>query len=344
MSFLDSLDPRVRDYMLKKKEEEAALEQESQGGVMKNTVAPALAAISAGFMGKDPNAAGMAMHQNNAAQKKAVMDNFQKQKAGELEGFGLSKQLVDSDRADEKYKRESGIQKEEDDPNSERSKMYQTLAGKYPGGQALVGKSATEIKTFLPTVEKLAEMEAKKQENYYKSQERKDAKQTIIDEKRRIAAKPSDKQVEAFTDLDNAESDLTNILSSLGSNSSWTGAIDGRIPDLLVGEDQAAFRSALGKYKDAYRKAITGAGAGPTEVAMLEGRLPGEKDNYKNFIAKANEAKKEISRKRDIYGSNLAKSGKDVSEFTKPIEPSEGDSESLARQKRIQELKSLARK
>lgn len=131
-------------------------------------------------------------------------------------------------------------------------------------------------------------------------------------------ARPSEKEIEAFTDLDNAESDLNNLVSSLGENSNWVGPIDGRIPDMLVGEDQAAWRSALGKYKDAYRKAITGAGAGPTEIALLEKRLPKETDTLSNFKAKVREAQNEIKRRREIKAKNLERGGKDVRAFTSP--------------------------
>jgi len=123
------------------------------------------------------------------------------------------------------------------------------------------------------------------------------------------------KQMETITDLDNAEIDLNNLLASLGNNSEWTGKVDGMIPDMFVGDDQVAWRSAVGKYKDAYRKAITGAGAGPTEIVMLEKRLPSEYDNFDNFKAKANEALGEIRRRKGVYLNNLNKVGKKTSEF-----------------------------
>jgi len=136
------------------------------------------------------------------------------------------------------------------------------------------------------------------------------------EEKRAEKARPSDKQIEAFTDIDNAKSDLTNLLGRLGTNSNWTGAVDGRIPDMLVGDDQVAWRSEVGKYKDAYRKAITGAGAGPSEIAILESRLPTETDTLANFKAKAQAAMKELDRRRSTLASNLSKGGKDVSKFS----------------------------
>jgi hypothetical protein len=134
-------------------------------------------------------------------------------------------------------------------------------------------------------------------------------------EKREIAAKPSEKQVESMTDLDNASNDLKNITGMLGENSEWTGSLDGRVPDMLVGADQVAFRSALGKYKDAYRKAVTGAGASVAEIARLESRLPSETDTHANFKAKANEALRELEQRKKTLTSNYSKMGKNVAAF-----------------------------
>lgn len=134
-------------------------------------------------------------------------------------------------------------------------------------------------------------------------------------DKKENEAKLSEKQVGALTDLDEAKSDLNNLLVGLGNNSEWTGPVDGRTPDMLVGADQVAWRSALGKYKDAYRKAVTGAGAGPGEIAILEKRLPSETDTLEAFKAKAHEAENEIERRRNTALSNMEKSGKNVTQF-----------------------------
>lgn len=141
------------------------------------------------------------------------------------------------------------------------------------------------------------------------------AMQEKKDLKAALAAKLTDKQVEAFTDLDNAASDLNNLLDKLGQNSDWTGSLDARIPDMLVGDDQVAWRSAVGKYKDAYRKAITGAGASTGEIKILESRLPTATDTFANFVSKSKEALSEINRRKGVYATNLSKSGKDVSQY-----------------------------
>ncbi len=180
MSFLDSLDPRVKDYMMKKREEEQALKEQTQGGVGQNYIAPALAAIGAGFSGRDPMAAGMGMQQKVQADKDRIINNFQKEKAGELEGLNLSRQLKQDDIADQKYQREEKSFAEKEDANSDLSKMYQSIASKYPGGQALMGKSASQIEKILPSIKDIADLEARKQENYLKRVENKENKQNTL--------------------------------------------------------------------------------------------------------------------------------------------------------------------
>jgi len=132
------------------------------------------------------------------------------------------------------------------------------------------------------------------------------------------AAKLSDKQVQQFTDIDNSQSDFENLLGEIQNKKNYVGQFDGRVPDMFTSADQVAFRSALGKMKDAYRHAITGAGASVKEVAMLEQRLPDITDTYDNFVAKAKESVKELERRRKNLATNLEKVGKDVSEFKKP--------------------------
>lgn len=140
------------------------------------------------------------------------------------------------------------------------------------------------------------------------SNENKKAKE---EEKNRL----SDKQVESLNEIDTAKSDIQNILALKQSSKIDTGPLAGRVPNLMSSEEVNAFRSALGRYKDQYRKAITGAGAGPTEIAMLEQRLPSEKDNDETFLAKAIEAEKELDRRREIYLSNLKKQGRNTVKF-----------------------------
>ena len=268
-----------------------------------------LAALGAGLQGGNALQAGMAVKNQQDAQRQAKLNEFDKQKA---------QFIADRDDAasQEKLKREM-------DPNSDESKMAQSLAVAMGMNAAQAkGLTASKFKEFSPALQKKYEIAEKSLDRKERAADRMEAreirqseKQLAHDDKQAKEAKLSDKQIESFTDIDNAASDLNNILAGLGKNSNWTGSIDGRIPDFLVGEDQAAWRSAIGKYKDAYRKAITGAGASTQEMARLESRLPSETDTFENFKAKAQEAQKELARRKEVLASNLEKGGKNVANF-----------------------------
>ena len=268
-----------------------------------------LAALGAGLQGGNALQAGMSVAKQQEDTRKGRLAEFDKQK---------SQYLSDRDdaAAQEKLKREM-------DPNSDESKMAQSLAVAM-GMSAAQAKSltASKFKEFSPALQKKYEIAEKSLDRKERSADRMESreirqseKQLAREDKQSKESKLSDKQIESFTDIDNAASDLNNILAGLGKNSNWTGPIDGRTPDILVGEDQAAWRSAIGKYKDAYRKAITGAGASAQEMARLETRLPSENDTFENFKAKAAEAQKELARRRETLASNLEKGGKNVANF-----------------------------
>lgn len=293
-------------------ERQALVDQNNQEASSPNWQA-GLAALGAGLQGGNAFQAGLAVKNQQEASRNKKLKDFD-----ELAAKEISER--DDALAQAKLAKES-------DPNSVESKMAQDLAismGMNP--EQAKSLTATKFKEFSPALQK-------KYDIAQRSLDRKDAlnlaamnradarearaaeKQLIREEKLAKEAKPSDKQIEAFTDIENAQSDLSNILGQLGKHSNWTGPVDGRIPALLVGEDQNAFRSAVGKYKDAYRKAVTGAGASNAEIARLESRLPSETDTFDTFRAKAAEAQKELNRRKDILASNLEKGGKNVERF-----------------------------
>ena len=268
-----------------------------------------LSAFGAGLGGGNAAQAGMAFKKEQQDQRDKKLDAFDRDK---------KQYLFDRDDASSQEKLA-----QEMDPNSEYSKIAKELAismGMSP--DRAKDLTAAKFKDFSPALQKKYEIAQRSLDRQVMFADRKEAKEQRNEDREmlrqdRLAkeAKPSDKQIEAFTDLDNAGSDLKNILGTLGSNKGWTGPVDGRVPNLLVGEDQNAWRSAIGKYKDAYRKAITGAGASAQEMARLETRLPSETDTYDTFVAKAREAEKEIARRKEVLANNLTKGGKDVSKF-----------------------------
>lgn len=129
-------------------------------------------------------------------------------------------------------------------------------------------------------------------------------------------AKLSEKQSTEIQDFDDSLATMKSVMGQLGQHSDWTGPVDGRLPDAIVGADQVAFRSELGRMVDKYRKLITGAGASNQELKKLEGRLPQPTDTYANFVSKANNFMKEVERGRGSFVKNLSAQGKN----TKPFE------------------------
>lgn len=138
------------------------------------------------------------------------------------------------------------------------------------------------------------------------------------EEKHRQRVSPSEKHLEELKQYDDAITSLEDMLASKKKN--YVGAVDGIMPEWTVDGDEAAFRSKVGRYSDAYRKLITGAGASNMELKRLEGRLPGITDTEENFAAKAQEILKEQKRARNRYLDGLEKIGKNVSDFRGPKE------------------------
>jgi hypothetical protein len=350
-SFLDSMNPQVRDYLLKKKEEEAALAAQNEGGFVSNKLAPALAAAGAGFMGRDPLAAAQSIQNSNAAQKKSIMDNFQKSKADELGAMDMSRQA-------DKYDREMGIQKEDDDPNSETSKMYQSLASKYPGGQALVGKSATEIKKVLPTVEKIAELESRKQENAIKRNEAANVKNMARDlkneEKMMTLSTPfgvartaddAKKLKDGFEEKKVFDAKLQEMIALREKHGG--GATMNR-EDVARGKQLS--KDLLLTYKNMAKLGVLS----QADENIINAIIPSDPLAYNSPLAAVqgqdpilNNLKKFKGDSDNDFQTRIKTRVREGSEIAPQIEENKianDDEKAIARQKRIQELKSLARK
>lgn len=349
-SFLDSMNPQVRDYLLKKKEEEAALAAQNEGGFMSNKLAPALAAASAGFMGRDPLSAAQNVQNSNVAQKKAVMDNFQKSKAEELGAIDMSRQA-------DKYDREMKMQKEDDDANSETSKMYQTLASKYPGGQALIGKSATEIKKLLPSIEKLADLESKKQENYIKRNEAATNKQNAIN------LKNEEKMMALSTPFGTART--VDDAKKLKDGFEEKKLFDSKIQEMIdlrekhgggatlnredVARGKQLSKDLLLSYKNMAKLGVLS----QSDENIINAIIPSDPLAYNSPLAAIqnqdpilNNLKKFKGDSDNDFKTRIKTRVREGSEIAPQVEENliNEDERAIARQKRIQELKSLAGK
>lgn len=211
-------------------------------------------------------------------------------------------------------KDEIGLQslEEKTDPNSQLSQLQTSFVKKMAGDlgmdissiNAMGATNANELMQSLAYLSKIkVDLDARQQSKIDKL--KKDQMLT-------------DRQAKDVTDFDTTMSNVDQIMDLLGRNSEWTGSYDGRVPDMLVGADQVAWRTAIGLLNDQYRRLITGAAAGDKEMAMLRSRLPQATDTYKDFIAKMEMFRQATANSRNTYLKNLGRKGKDVSEYETP--------------------------
>lgn len=289
----------------------------------KSPALSALAGFGASLQGKSASDAIDSATKRQTADASKALSEFDKAREDTMKDFTFDRSISKAEQEDQSLA-------DKKDPNSDKSKAYQALLIEdYDMDPAVAAKmSAEQVEARIPSLKAKAERKMREFDMSERREDRKLNREVQLSqlaskeaEKRETKARPSDKQIEAFTDLDSATSDLNNLMGSLGNNDNWVGPIDGALSDRLVGDDQVAFRSAVGKYNDAYRKAITGAGASEKEMSTLASRLPSIYDSPGAFKKKAAEALKELERKKAVLASNLTKGGKDVSKFVAP--PSE---------------------
>lgn len=312
MAFLDEEEDEksavVRDYLNQKygpkepterEQIEAEIEAAEPAGWRKSLVA-----ASAGFGGRDASSAVKGLYADKEEKRK------------KLQAFDASQKLKQADA-------ERAIA---DDPNSEESRTMQALAAKMMPGRDFSKMTATKLKASMPTLEKMYTVEQSRlaREDAARSsadlrnqtrQDRLDLKERERQDKLDREARLSEKQVEGITDFDDSLNKAQMAVTMLGDNDNWTGPIDSKIPDMLVGSNQVGFRSAVGRMADAYRKLITGAGASNAELARLESRMPSLSDTPADFKAKAQSFMEEIKKAKATHLDNYKKSGKNTKEF-----------------------------
>lgn len=312
------MDPLLLKYLGEKYSDEERANVEEQARQAKNNSAFMQAASGFGdaLAGRSSSDTAQRFEGIRQGIDRDTVGKFDQGRKNALMDYDLKNKL----QADE---RNQDLQKKFDDMNSDETntlRMYGAKIGLPP--EKLQQMNGTQIKNLSPMFKEMYELDQKRLDRQDNKEERRalfgmrrEDQQNARAEKKVQASKLSEKQVEAFTDFDNAETDLRNVMKQLESNKSFAGPIEGRIPELFSGSDSNAFRSAVGKYKDAYRKAITGAGASEKEIKILESRLPSENDRPADFQAKAQEALKGLYQHRSNLAENLSKIGKDTSEF-----------------------------
>lgn len=124
------------------------------------------------------------------------------------------------------------------------------------------------------------------------------------------------KEVKDLTSYEEGEAMMTELANTVEQDPMLAGIIAGSV-DLRgkVDKDFAAFKAKTAMQFNEYRLRITGAGAGPTELAMLEKVTPRSTDSPKEFISKARTFA-EVNRKiRNRLLKNLQRANADVSGF-----------------------------
>lgn len=126
----------------------------------------------------------------------------------------------------------------------------------------------------------------------------------------------STKEVEKIQEYDQVHIAGQSLLDKLAENSSLVGPIAGRVPGRsLLDPDFDTFRSQSGQFFDKYRVAVTGAGASPGELKMLEKNIPSITDPPENFKKKMGTMLKIGEMVKRRWLQNLKKAGRRTEAF-----------------------------
>lgn len=184
------MNPQVKDYLMKKfnlgeysDENRKKLVDESSGYDFGGRASAALAALGAGFMGKDAGAAGNAVLDRQRADRNQKLSEFDKGRANKIQEFGLDREVTRAEREDEKYVRDQELLQREKDPTSPESVMAQQLA-KRMGFQGDASKlTAEQFKAYSPVLSKMYDIEQKKLDRQEAREERRFQSGIKMDEK-----------------------------------------------------------------------------------------------------------------------------------------------------------------
>ena len=319
-----TMNPMVKEYLTKKfnfgdysDENRKKLEADSQLG-FGDKAGAALAAIGAGFMGKDAAAAGQGKLKAAKDEKMGKLASFDKGRQGMIEQYRLDKEATTDSQAQEKLAREM-------DPSSEESKMAQDLAKSmgYKGDTSKL--TAQQFQAFSPALQKKYEIAEKALDRQERSKDRALQRESMMSNKELARqdkldkeAKLSDKQVGQITEFDDALSSIDSIKRQ--KDDFDTGPVSAAQSKLagLVGIDdskKSAFKAQVQDDLARYIKSISGGAVSDEERAFLIQNLPTMSDNDETFKAKLDVVEKRLQRNRDNFLSNTEKSGKNVSQF-----------------------------
>jgi hypothetical protein len=116
---------------------------------------------------------------------------------------------------------------------------------------------------------------------------------------------------------------LSKVLTDVDRYSSMIGPVAGRGSFLSeqVSPGFASFQMELGQFFDAYRIAVTGAGASPGEIKMLMKNVPSTNDRPATIKAKIKTALAIGNRRLQTGLENYGRAGRDITGFTDLMVP-----------------------
>lgn len=133
----------------------------------------------------------------------------------------------------------------------------------------------------------------------------------------------SDKQVEGINTIDNALTEVDNIMEQKKNVN--TGPFAGRLNSVAqkIGLDDPSiskFRAQVGEQLAQYIRAISGAAVSMKERAALESNIPNMNDSDETFMAKLATLKERLASHRETALKNYGNQGKVVEPFQKPAD------------------------
>jgi len=305
-------------------------------------IAGALASLGAGFQGKDSMAAvNQVMGQRRDARKEDL-SALDKWKQGKIQEIQAKRDGVKAKREDEQYGRESGARQEEDDATSERSKIAQQIASKATGGKDFSSVSATRLKTMLPDLMKVYEIEQKKLDRQEARDERRFQHGVKANEKMQGLKTPFG--------LANTEDDAKNLKAGFESKSNFDSKIQEMI-DLrknlgteywdreAVARGKQLSKDLLLEYKNMAKLGVLSQADENIINAIIpadplaQDWMPGQ-DSILSVLEKF---KQDSDRDFKTKVATRTRSGVETAASAPP--PVDPDAESAARQKRIAELR-----
>ena len=235
-------------------------------------------------------------------QKRSELQNLSNSLVGHLAGIGANSQQI-------------AAVAQSVGPKQFASADQASLEGYLTGNNDLVKLS--EQADEASTANQMKLFKAKTDYEFEKQKRLFDHQLNLASLKQGGGQKLSDIELTKIQTLDETQIAGKNLLQAVVQNPGFVGPIDARIPFREMADaDFAAFKSQVGQFFDKYRVAVTGAGASPGELKMLERNVPSITDPKDVFLRKMGKTLQLGAQIKKNYLSNLGKAKRDISGFT----------------------------